>query len=117
MKSYDQFSSTDEYYLEITRIQQHIYTISPLHTSTFHSESAFVKSNLFIMSNNVSLGSQLTQSAVYTTAFMLASRHSGLEIKILYYCTLYNTVLYNEVHKNTITCGGCTHPRHSRHVN
>ena len=48
---------------------------------------------------------------------MLASRHSGLEIKMLYYCTLYNTVLYNEVHKNTITCGGCMHPRHSRHVN
>ena len=26
-----------------------------------------------------------------TAAFMLISRHPGLEIKILYYCLLYNT--------------------------
>ena len=32
-------------------------------------------------------------STSYTTAiFMLASGHHGLEIKIWYYCTLYNSV-------------------------
>ena len=31
-----------------------------------------------------------------TPAFMLASRHPGLEIKILYYCTVYSTVKYTK---------------------
>ena len=31
-----------------------------------------------------------------TPAFMLASRHPGLEIMILYYCTLYSTIKYTK---------------------
>ena len=36
---------------------------------------------------------ELLSSTIYiTTTFTLASRHPGLEIKILYYCILYSTV-------------------------
>ena len=38
----------------------------------------------------------LSSTSYITAAFMLASGHPGLEIKILYYCTLYSTV-----HKST----------------
>ena len=37
-----------------------------------------------------------------TNAFMLASRHPGLEINTEYYCTLYNT-LYTHTHTHTHT--------------
>ena len=54
-------------------------TVSPWSMNfQFCSESAFVKSN------NVSLVTQWTQSAIYC-CFMLASRPPGLEIKLLYY--------------------------------
>ena len=58
-------------------------------------------------------------STRYTTAiFMLASGHHGLEIKILYYCAPYSSVLYSNVHKNTMTCRGCTHMMVcTRHMN
>ena len=43
-------------------------------------------------------------STSYITAiFRLASGHHGLEIKILYYCRLYSSVLYSNVHKTTTT--------------
>ena len=38
----------------------------------------------------------LYRASYITAAFTLASRHSGLEVKILYYCTLYSTVKYTE---------------------
>ena len=48
-------------------------------------------------SNELSLDTQLTQSAIYiTAAFMLASGLPGLEIKIVDYCTLYSTVQYTK---------------------
>ena len=31
-----------------------------------------------------------------TTTFTLAARHPGIEIKTLYYCTLYNTVKHTK---------------------
>ena len=34
----------------------------------------------------------LSSTSYITAAFTLASRHTGLEIKMLYYCTLYSTV-------------------------
>ena len=34
----------------------------------------------------------LSSTSYITAAFTLASGHPGLEIKILYYCTLYSTV-------------------------
>ena len=36
----------------------------------------------------------LSSTSCITAAFMLASEHLWLEIKILHYCTLYNTVQY-----------------------
>ena len=38
----------------------------------------------------------LSSTSYITAAFTLASRPPGLEIKILYYCTLYNTVKYTK---------------------
>ena len=41
---------------------------------------------------------------------------SGLEIKTLHCCTLYQTV--RKVHTSTTTCRGCTHmTMYARHVN
>ena len=37
---------------------------------------------------------QYSTSHITTAAFTLASGHPGVEIKILYYCTLYSTVKY-----------------------
>ena len=37
-----------------------------------------------------------SSTSYITAAFMLASGHPGLEIKILYYCTLYSTVKYTK---------------------
>ena len=51
-----------------------------------------------------------------SAAFMLASGHVGLEVKILY--SVSYTVLLSKVHKSTSTCRGCTHgtiyTRHTR---
>ena len=49
-----------------------------------------------------------------TAAFIPASEYPGFEIKILYYYTLYRTVL--KVYRSTIACG-CTHVKmHTRHM-
>ena len=37
-----------------------------------------------------------SSSNYITAAFTLASRHPGLEIRILYYCTLHSTVKYTK---------------------
>ena len=48
--------------------------------------------------------------------FYVSSWYSELEIKILYYCTLYSTV--SKVHKSVTTCRGCMPvTMYARHVN
>ena len=55
----------------------------------------------------------LSSTRYITTAFTLASAHPGLEVKILYYCTLYS-----KVHKSTTNCRGYMHvTMYARHVN
>ena len=56
--------------------------------SYFHFHHYYLE--LFSCTNNI------------TTAFMLASWHLGLEIKIEYYCTLYNT-LHTHTHTQYVT--------------
>ena len=53
----------------------------------------------------------LSSTNYITAAFTLASGHPGLEIKILYYCTVKYT-------KHTTPCRGCTHvTMYPRHMN
>ena len=73
-------------------------------------------SSLFILSLCLQFLAHLCSTSYITTAFTLAFRHPGLEIKILYYCTLYSTQ-YSKVHKSTNTCSGCTHrTMYARHM-
>ena len=51
------------------------------------------KINLKILQySTVQLQMLPTSTNYITTAFMLALEYPGLEIKVLYYCTLYSTV-------------------------
>ena len=68
----------------------HLAPLSPLFSLLFPS---------------LSLGTSYSTSYI-TAAFMLAPRHPGLEVKILYCCTIYRTVQY-KVHKSTSTCREC----------
>ena len=54
-----------------------------------------------------------SRTSCITTAFALACRRPGLELKILYYI-----VLYSKVHKSTTTSRRCIHMiMYARHVN
>ena len=54
-----------------------------------------------------------SRTSCITTAFALACRRPGLELKILYYI-----VLYSKVHKSTTTSRRCMHMiMYARHVN
>ena len=37
-----------------------------------------------------------SSTSYITTVFKLASRHTGLEIKLLYYCALYSAIRYTK---------------------
>ena len=58
----------------------------------FGSSVTYPSCCLFILCLGLQFLVLLSSTIYITTAFMLASRHPGLEIKILYYCTLYSTV-------------------------
>ena len=57
-----------------------------------------------------------SQYQLHHCCFMLASGHTGIEIKILYYCILCSTA--SKVHKSTTSCRGCTHvTMYTKHMN
>ena len=55
------------------------------------------RNKTFLILQCSTLKSTVVPTSYITAAFTLASGHPGLEIKILYYCTLYSTDVVGHV--------------------
>ena len=92
------------------------WKIHVIRTSNIYHLLTLLHSIVFTLFLNHYCLACLSSTSYLTVTFVLASRHSGLEIKILYY--IFYIVLYSKVHKSTTTCRGCLHvTTYTRYVN